>query len=342
MLKTTLFGLAAIAVIGAGAPGVAFARDQVQIAGSSTVLPFATVVAEQFGKAGKFKSPVVESGGSSAGLKKFCEGVGPNFIDIANSSRPIKKAEIDACHGAGVTGIIEVKFGYDGIVLATPVKKPNFAFEPKDVYLALAANVPVKGKLVPNPYKTWDQVNPKFPKHKIVAFIPGEKHGSREVFEEKLLTKGCETFPEVEAIADKDAKKKACTQVRKDGLVTDIDGDYTETLARLKSEPDGVGVFGLSFYEQNVDKVQVATVSGVKPSVESISDGTYPVSRPLYFYVKKTHLAAIPGLKDYVAFFLSEDMIGDDGMLAEKGLIPAPAKQRDQFRAAWKAGKMID
>ena len=341
-MKKTLIGLATALVASAAATGAAQARDQVQIAGSSTVLPFATVVAEQFGKQGKFKSPVVESGGSSAGLKKFCEGVGPSYIDIANSSREIKKAEIEACHKAGVTGIIEVRFGYDGIVLATPVGKPNFAFEPKDIYLALAANVPVKGKLTANPYKTWDQVNPKFPKHKIIVYIPGEKHGTREVFEEKLMTVGCETFKEVAAITDKDAKKKACTQVRKDGLAVDIDGDYTETLARLKSEPDGVGVFGLSFYEQNVDKVQVATVNGVKPSVESVSEGQYPVSRPLFFYVKKSHLAAIPGLKNYVEFFLSEDMIGDDGMLAEKGLIPAPAKQRDAFRATWKAGKQVD
>ncbi len=342
MLKKTLIGLAAFAVAGVAASGAAQTRDRVQIAGSSTVLPFATVVAEQFGKAGKFKSPVVESGGSSAGLKKFCEGVGPNFIDIANASRAIKKAEIEACHAAGVTGIMEVKFGYDGIVLATPVGKPNFAFEPKDIYLALAANVPVKGKLAPNPYKTWDQVNPKFPKQKIVVFIPGEKHGTREVFEEKLMTIGCESLSEIKAISDKDAKKKACTQVRKDGVATDIDGDYTETLARLKSEPDGVGVFGLSFYEQNVDKVQVATVSGVKPSVESISSGKYPVSRPLFFYVKKAHVAAIPGLADYVKFFLGEDMIGDEGMLIEKGLIPAPASQRDEFRANWTAGKLVD
>ena len=341
-MKKTLIGLATALVASAAASGAAHARDQVQIAGSSTVLPFATVVAEQFGKQGKYKSPVVESGGSSAGLKKFCEGVGPSYIDIANASRAIKKSEIEACNKAGVSGIIEVKFGYDGIVLATPVGKPNFAFEPKDIYLALAANVPVNGKMVANPYKSWDQVNPKFPKHKIIAYIPGEKHGTREVFEEKLLTIGCETFKEIEAIKDKDAKKKACTQVRKDGVAVDIDGDYTETLARLKSEPDGVGVFGLSFYEQNVDKVQVATVSGVKPTVDTISSGEYPVSRPLFFYVKKAHLAAIPGLKEYVAFFLSEDMIGSDGMLAEKGLIPAPAKQREEFRANWKAGKVVD
>ncbi len=341
MFNKILIGLATVAVAGVAASGAAYARDQIQIAGSSTVLPFATVVAEQFGKQGKYKSPVVESGGSSAGLKKFCEGVGPTYIDIGNSSRAIKPAEIEACKKAGVSGIIEVKFGYDGIVFATPVGKPAFAFEPKDIYLALASQVPVKGKLVANPNKTWKDVNPKFPATPIMAFIPGEKHGTREVFEEKVLTVGCETFKETENL-DKDAKKKACTHVRKDGLAVDIDGDYTETLARIKSNPDGVGVFGLSFYDQNRDKIQVSTVGGVKPTIETIGSGEYPVSRPLYFYVKKAHLAAIPGLRQYVAFFLNDDMIGNDGMLSEKGLIPAPKAQRDQYRADWAAGKTVD
>ncbi|MEN3950710.1 substrate-binding domain-containing protein [Iodidimonas sp. SYSU 1G8] len=341
MFNKTLIGLATVAVVSAAASGAAFARDQIQVAGSSTVLPFATVVAEQFGKQGKYKSPVVESGGSSAGLKKFCEGVGPNYIDVANSSRAIKTSEVEACNKAGVTGIMEVKFGYDGIVFATPVGKTAMAFTPKDIYLALASQVPVKGKLVANPNKTWKDVNPSFPDAPIMAFIPGEKHGTREVFEEKVLTVGCEEFPEI-AKLDKDAKKKACNHVRKDGLAVDIDGDYTETLARLKSNPDGVGVFGLSFYDQNRDKIQVSTVNGVTPSMDTIGSGEYPVSRPLFFYVKKAHLAAIPGLKQYAEFFLSEDMIGDDGMLIEKGLIPAPASQREQFRATWKAGKTVD
>ncbi|MGE0668630.1 MAG: substrate-binding domain-containing protein [Sphingomonadales bacterium] len=341
MINKTLIGLATALVASAAASGAAHARDQIQIAGSSTVLPFATVVAEQFGKQGKYKSPVVESGGSSAGLKKFCEGVGPGYIDIANSSRAIKKSEVETCNKAGVTGIIEVKFGYDGIVFATPVGKPTYKFTPKDVYLALASQIPVNGKIVANPNKTWKDVNPSFPAAPIMAFIPGEKHGTREVFEEKVLTVGCETFKEVEKL-DKDAKKKVCNHVRKDGMAVDIDGDYTETLARLKSNPDGVGVFGLSFYDQNRDKIQVSTVNDIEPTIETIGSGEYPVSRPLYFYVKKTHLAAIPGLKQYVAFFLNEDMIGDNGMLMEKGLIPAPKKQRDEFRAAWTAGKTVD
>ncbi|MBI1181837.1 MAG: phosphonate ABC transporter substrate-binding protein [Alphaproteobacteria bacterium] len=340
-MKKTLIGLATIAAVGAAAPGAVYARDQIQIAGSSTVLPFATVVAEQFGKQTKHPAPVVESGGSSAGLKKFCEGVGPNYIDIADASRAIKDSEVKACHEAGVKGIIEVKFGYDGIVFASAVGHPNFKFTPKDIYLALAAEVPVNGKMVANPNKTWKDVNPAFPAQKITMYIPGEKHGTREVFEEKVLNTGCEEFDIIKKM-DKDAQKKACMQIRKDGVAVDIDGDYTETLARIKSNPEGIGVFGLSFYEQNVDKIQVATVNGIKPNVETIGDGTYPVSRPLYFYVKKQHLGAIPGLKDYVTFFLSEDMIGDDGMLAEKGLIPAPEKQREQFRANWQAMKTID
>ncbi|MGE0151867.1 MAG: substrate-binding domain-containing protein [Reyranellaceae bacterium] len=316
--------------------GAAEARDQVKIAGSSTVLPFANVVAEQFGKANpKFKTPIVESGGSSAGLKTFCAGVGENTIDIANASRPIRPTEVDACKAAGVKDIIEVRIGYDGIVFASSVKAASFAFEPKHLYLALAKDVPQGGKLVPNPYTNWKQVDASFPDQEIRLFIPGEKHGTREVFEEKVMSIGCKEFAEVKALADAKAQHAACVSVRKDGRSIDIDGDYTETLARIQSTPTGIGVFGLSFYEQNRDKVKVAPVAGVVPSLETIATGKYPVSRPLYFYVKKAHLGAIPGLKEYVDFFLSDRMVGPEGAAVDKGLIPMPASelksQREQF-----------
>lgn len=323
--------------------GVAQARDQVKIAGSSTVLPFANVVAEQFGKANpKFKTPVVESGGSSAGLKTFCAGVGENTIDIANASRAIKSTEVEACKAAGVKDIIEVRIGYDGIVFANPVKGANFAFEPKHLYLALAREVPQGGKMVANPYTNWKQIDASFPDQEIRLFIPGEKHGTREVFEEKVMSVGCKAFDEVKAIADAKAQHAACVSVRKDGRSVDIDGDYTETLARIQSTPTGIGVFGLSFYEQNRDKVKVAPVSGVVPSVEAIASGKYPVSRPLFFYVKKAHLGAIPGLKEYVEFFLSDRMIGPEGAAVDKGLIPMPAAelkaQREKFAKGMTVG----
>lgn len=329
-------------LLAVAAVGAAQARDQIQIAGSSTVLPFANVVAEQFGKANpKFKTPIVESGGSSAGLKNFCAGVGDKTIDIANASRQIKPAEIEECKKNGVAEIEEIRIGYDGIVFASSAKGAHFKFEPVHLYKAIAAQVPVGGKLVPNPYKSWKEIDASFPDQPIMLFIPGEKHGTREVFEEKVLEAGCHTLPEIKAITDAKAQRTACTAVRKDGLSVDIDGDYTETLARIQRTPTAIGVFGLSFYEQNMDKIQVATVSGIKPTVETIATGKYPVSRPLFFYVKKAHLGVIPGLKEYVEFFLSDKMVGDEGMAIDKGLIAMPKDERVKVRTAFAKGEVL-
>ena len=315
--------------LAAASATAASARDQIQIAGSSTVLPYASIVAEAFGENFDFPTPVVESGGSSAGLKRFCEGVGENTIDIANSSRQIRENEVKACAEAGVTDIIEVRIGYDGIVFASDKAGNSFEFTPEDWYRALSDRVVVDGALVANPYKTWDQVNPAFPAQPIQAFIPGTKHGTREVFEEKVILAGCEAMGDFEVIKaangdDKKAAEKACISLRTDGLSVDIDGDYTETLARIDSNRDGIGVFGLAFYENNTDKLQVATMSGVVPSTETISTGAYPVSRPLFFYVKKAHIGVIPGLKEFAEFFVADEIAGPDGPLAEYGLVADP------------------
>ncbi|XDB00062.1 substrate-binding domain-containing protein [Sulfitobacter sp. LCG007] len=319
----------ALAIAAVGATAVA-ARDQVQIAGSSTVLPYASIVAEAFGENFDFPTPVVESGGSSAGLKRFCEGVGENTIDIANASRKIRDKEVAACAEAGVTDIMEVRIGYDGIVFASQKNGPAFtAFEPADIFMALAAQVPNEaGEVVANPYSKWSEVNADLPDADIAAFIPGTKHGTREVFEEKVLLKGCEDSGAMEAFTasgmDEDAAESACMEVRTDGKSADIDGDYTETLARIDSNTNGIGVFGLAFYENNTDKLKVATMSGVSPSTETISSGEYPVSRPLYFYVKKAHIGVIPGLKEYAEFFVSDDVAGPDGPLSNYGLVADP------------------
>ena len=321
------FTVSALALTAATATG-ALARDQIQVSGSSTVLPYSSIVAEAFGENFSFPTPVVESGGSSAGLKKFCEGVGENTIDIANSSRPIRSAELDACKAAGVTDIMEVRFGYDGIVFASDINGNAFTFTPEDWYKALAEKVVVDGKLVNNPNKTWKQVRADLPDQKILAFVPGTKHGTREVFEEKVIIAGCKASGAQEAlkglVADDKAVATACSKLRTDGASVDIDGDYTETLARIASDKLGLGVFGLSFYENNMDKLKVATVSGVSPSVETIASGEYPVSRPLFFYVKKAHVGVIPGLQEFVEFFVSDEVAGPGGPLAQYGLVPDP------------------
>jgi phosphate transport system substrate-binding protein len=323
-LKLTASTLAITAVTATAAA----ARDNVQIAGSSTVLPYAAIVAESFGENFDYPTPVVESGGSSAGLKRFCEGVGENTIDIANASRPIKSSELEACAAAGVTDIIEVRIGYDGIVFASDINGNGFAFTAEDWYKALAAEHFVDGALVPNTLTSWNQVNADFPDQPIQAFIPGTKHGTREVFEEKVLLAGCKDGGYLKAMedagVDEDAAELACMAVRTDGHSVDVDGDYTETLARIEADVNGIGVFGLAFYENNTDKLQVATMDGVVPTTDSIAEGDYPVSRPLYFYIKAAHLDVIPGLKDFAEFFVSDDMAGPDGPLAEYGLVSDP------------------
>ena len=311
--------------------GAAVARDQIQIAGSSTVLPYASIVAEAFGENFSFPTPVVESGGSGAGRKKLCEGVGENTIDIANSSSRIKQSDFDLCASNGVTEIQEVRIGYDGIVFASDINGASFAFTPADWYNALAAKVMKDGALVDNTAKTWADVNPDLPAQDILAFIPGTKHGTREVFDVKVLEAGCEATGAEEAFkAAGDEKAKGCTALRTDGVSVDIDGDYTETLARIDANKNAIGVFGLSFYENNTDKLQVATMSGVNPSTETIASGEYPVSRPLYFYVKNAHLDVIPGLQEYIEFFVSDEIAGPDGPLAAYGLVSDPELAKTQ------------
>ena len=333
-LTTSALALAAVSAT------AAIARDQIQIAGSSTVLPYASIVAEAFGENFDFPTPIVESGGSSAGLKRFCEGVGENTIDIANASRQIKENELKACAKAGVSDIIEVRIGYDGIVFASDITGNGFEFTPTDWFLALSDQILVEGQMVANPNSNWAQVNAAFADQPIQAFVPGTKHGTREVFEDKVIFEGCEATGAFDVLlasasgdtdkAKKNSAEKACIALRTDGKSVDIDGDYTETLARIESNKDGIGVFGLAFYENNTDKLQVATMSGVMPSTESISTGEYPVSRPLYFYMKKAHIGVIPGLKNFAEFFVADEIAGEDGPLAEYGLVADPELEATQ------------
>jgi phosphate transport system substrate-binding protein len=333
------FSTAAIAVLAISTTAVvAQSRDNVQIAGSSTVLPYATIVAEAFGENFDFPTPVVESGGSSTGLRRFCEGVGENTIDIANSSRSIRPNEIETCAANGVTDIIEVRFGYDGIVFASDINGPAFEFTPSDWYLALAAELPLDGAMVANPNTNWTEVRADLPDQAIAAYIPGTRHGTREVFDLNVILQGCEDSGAMEAMMgmgmDEDAAEEACMEIRADGVSVDIDGDYTETLARIRSNTDGIGVFGLAFYSNNTGTLRVATMNGMEPTVETIASGEYPVSRPLYFYIKKAHIGVIPGLQEYASFFVSDDIAGPFGPLAAYGLVADPELAETQALVA--------
>lgn len=273
-------------------------------------------------------------------MKQFCNGVGDNTIDIANASRKIKDTELAACKKAGVNQVLEIKVGYDGIVFASNAKKAAFKLRPQHVFAALAAELPSNGKMVANPYTRWNQIDPTLPNEAITLVIPASNHGTREVFQEKMVDAGCETY-QAFAKLDKDAQKKACSTFRKDGRVIEIAGDYTETLARLKTSPNAVGVFGLGFYDQNRDKLRVATVNNVAPSEKTILNGSYPVSRPLFFYVKGEHLKSIKGLKEFTEFFVSKKVSGKGSKLEKAGLISMSDKERAAVLANFKAGKAV-
>lgn len=325
----SILALGTITVVTAFA-GDAEAREQIRIVGSSTVYPFATAVAEQFGKTTSFKTPVVESTGSGGGLKLFCAGVGTQFPDIANSSRRIKESEVDGCAKNGVSGIAEIKIGFDGIVIANSTDAPtHFDLTRGEVFLALAKHVPVDGKLVANPYQTWRQIDERLPDVRIEVMGPPPTSGTRDAFVELVMEEACKAFPEIAALkGDTAAHSAACKTVREDGAFIEAGENDNLIVQKLSANPHALGIFGYSFLDQNSDKVQGSLIDGVEPTFENIAAGQYPVSRAMYIYVKKAHADMIPGLRAYVSEFTSERAWGTEGYLADKGLIPLPDDER--------------
>lgn len=333
-MKATLAGAAA-ALAMASVPGTAMARDTISIVGSSTVYPFATVVAERFGRTGN-STPKIESTGSGGGMKLFCQGVGTQHPDITNASRRMKKSEFELCQSNGVKDITEVKVGFDGIVIANSVKGEKIDLTLRDIFLALAKEVPnPKGgeELVANPYKTWKEVNPALPNVKIEVLGPPPTSGTRDAFNELAIEGGCKTFPWLKAIKseDKSKYKAICRSVREDGAYVEAGENDNLIVQKLEKNSDAYGVFGYSFLDQNRGVVQAASVGGVEPTFEAIGSGEYPVSRSLFFYVKKAHVGVIPGIEGYVKEFTSEKAWGNEGYLGEKGLIPLADDTRKEM-----------
>jgi len=316
----------------AGTVDAQAARDYISVVGSSTVYPFATVVAERFGRSSSYKTPKIESTGSGGGFKLFCSGVGVAHPDITNSSRRIKSSEVEKCTANGVKEVVEVKIGYDGIVLANSVAADVFDLTRRDIFLALAKEVPDPDgaeKLVANPYQNWNEVNAALPEIAIEVLGPPPTSGTRDAFVELAMQGGCKTFPWIAAIKkqDKSKFKSICHTVREDGRFIEAGENDNLIVQKLKANPNALGIFGYSFLDQNIDVVQGSLVDGQAPTFEAIAEGDYPVSRPLYFYVKKAHIDAIPGMREYLAEFTSDRAMGDEGYLAEKGLIPLPEEE---------------
>ena len=297
--------------------GIANARDQIQIVGSSTVYPFATIVAERFGNRGKFKTPVIESTGTGGGMKLFCQGIGAGTPDVSNASRAMKPSEWENCQANGVTEIIEVAFGNDGIAFANDKKGPKLNLTRKQLWMALAE----KG---PKP-KKWNEIDPSLPNAKISVLVPPPTSGTRDAWNALVMAKGC---PEAIKTADKDS----CEMLREDGAAIEAGENDALIVQKLEADPTAFGIFGYSYLENNRDRIQAASIEGVEIDIDTIQDYSYPISRPLFFYVKKAHIGVVPGLQEYLNEFIAEDAIGNDGYLLDAGLVPLSDAKRAKLQ----------
>lgn len=331
--------VAAVAGI-ALASHAAEARDQIRIVGSSTVFPYSQAVAEEFSRQTGNKAPVVESTGTGGGMKIFCQGIGPEHADITGASRAIKKSEIELCQKNGVTSVTEALIGYDGLSIAVSRKGENIDLSQKEIFMALAAEVPVDGKWTANPYTKWNEIRSSLPDTKIRVFGPPPTSGTRDAFVELAMEVGCEEFPEFKSLS-KDEKKVKCSRMRQDGPFIEAGENDNLIVQRLEADPTAYGIFGYSFLYENQDKLAGVKIDGVTPTFDTIGDSSYPLSRPLFFYVKNAHRNVIPGLNEFLKEYTSEAAMGDDGYLNERGLVALTEKKREDVRQTVLNGKSL-
>ncbi len=322
-------------ILCASAPFTAEARDQIRIVGSSTVYPFATVAAEEFGTKTEFKTPIVESTGTGGGMKLFCSGVGENTPDLTNASRAIKKSEVELCAKNGVNDVREVKIGFDGIVLANSTSAENrYNLTISQLFNALAKYVEIDGKLVENPYIKWNEIDSSLPNATIEVYGPPPTSGTRDAFVEIVMEKACKDLPAfVAAHPDGKVRAKQCHLIREDGKYIESGENDNLIVQKLKNNDNALGIFGYSFLEQNSGEVQGSLIEGVGPEFENIADGSYPVARSLFMYAKGEHIGVVPGLKEFLTELVSEEAASDEGYLALKGLIPLTEEERTEIRA---------
>lgn len=329
------FCVAMVVTIGIASAGDAQARDQIRIVGSSTVYPFAASVAEHFGRVGDFRTPVVEATGTGAGIKLFCEGASLDTPDVATASRQMLPSEKERCQKQGVTSVVEVKIGFDGITFANSAKSSRIQFSRKDIFMALARELPdASGKLAANPYKRWKQVNDALPDTPIRVYGMPPVSGTRDTFVELVMEKGCADVSQIaEIIPDEKKRKSQCKMIREDGAFIEAGENGNLIVQKLVGDKEAFGLLGFSFLDQNTGIIQASFIEGVEPEFETIQNTTYPVSRPLYIYIKGDHVGKVPGLREYAKEFLSEGTAGDEGYLVAKGIIPLPVEERAKIRA---------
>jgi len=339
-----LTSAAAFAFVAAGFGGAALAqgaRDQIRIVGSSTVFPYTQAVAEQYAASTGSSAPVVESTGTGGGMQIFCGGVGPDHPDITGASRAMKKSEYELCQQNGVDNVTEVLLGYDGLSIAHASSAPDISLTKAQIFEALASEVEVDGEIVANPHKNWSDVDPSLPDSAITVFGPPPTSGTRDAFVELVMQEGCEEFPAIAAL-DGDRKEGVCSRMRQDGPFVEAGENDNLIVQRLQADPNALGIFGYSFLFESQDTMKAVSLDGVLPSAETIADGSYKVSRPLFIYVKNAHRRAIPGLEEFVTEYTSEEAFGEGGYLTERGLIPLSAERRDEVRAAVSASTAME
>ncbi|WP_346322440.1 substrate-binding domain-containing protein [Emcibacter sp. SYSU 3D8] len=333
-MNKTLIGLATVAVVSAAASGAAHARDRIQVVGSSTVFPYSQAAAEEFANKSGKPAPVVESTGTGGGMKIFCQGVGPDHPDVTGASRAMKKSEFELCAKNGVTDVSEALIGYDGLSIAVSRKGKDMDLTKKQIFLALAAQVPGKdGKLIANPYKNWKEIDTSLPDLKIQVFGPPPTSGTRDAFVELAMREGCKEIDFYKKMEKKDIKAN-CDRMRQDGLFVEAGENDNLIVQRLNTDPTALGIFGYSFLYENQDNLKAVKVAGVAPVADTIADGSYGISRPIFFYVKNAHRRAIPGLQDFLKEYVSAEAMGKNGYLIERGLVPLSDAKFKEVQAA--------
>lgn len=340
---TSALAIAAVGILAVGA-AQAQTREQIRIVGSSTVFPYTQAVAEEFAQATGRPAPVVESTGTGGGMRIFCDGIGAEFPDITGASRAMTESEWARCRENGVTDVSEALIGFDGLTIAVSINGADLDLSEAQIFQALAAEVVVDGEIVANPHRRWSDIDPSLPDAEIIVLGPPPTSGTRDAFVELVMHDGCQTFEEIAALRadNRDRWNEICSRMRQDGPFVEAGENDNLIVQRLQADTTALGIFGYSFLYENQDTLKPVSINGIDPSLDTIADGSYPVARPLFFYVKNAHRGVIPGLAEFIEEYMSEEAMGPGGYLSERGLVVLPEERRNEVQTSVREGVAFD